>query len=187
MAYTKVTILEHLRVGTRIGTRDPLQRGGACQIPNPESRIPEASNRTWYRASVFRIKFYANENVGSGELESARAADAHLLVIGSRFRPSWPRLRLPATNRRDGVVDSGVCREEHRAAVCNRHDIGQSVDGGTLEQSSESNATGAGSAACPTPHHGPERLHLRQLPWRHRFQPAALTACAQFGAARAHA
>ena len=55
--------------------------------------------------------------------------------------------------------------------MCDRHDVGVSIDGGSLEKTTRTGgrrrrARGAGRRA--------EHLHLRQLSRRHRLQPAAL-------------
>ena len=63
-----------------------------------------------------KIKFYTNENVGSGELGSARAADAHLVVLADDSLVDHGRAavrrRRPARRRRR----SRVCDAQHRAA-----------------------------------------------------------------------
>ncbi len=69
--------------------------------------------------------------------------------------------------------------------MCDRHDIGLSVDGGTLERSARSNATGGLGGVPEALAVRAEHLHLRQLSRRHRLQPAAVRDAR--GAARAHA
>jgi DEAD/DEAH box helicase domain-containing protein len=82
-----------------------------------------------------KIKFYTNENVGSGELELPEQqmhTTSYWLTI-----PSDVLAKLPesAADKRDGVV--GLAFAMHNIApmllMCDRHDLGLSVDGVNLE------------------------------------------------------
>jgi DEAD/DEAH box helicase domain-containing protein len=82
-----------------------------------------------------KIRFYTNENVGSGELdlpEQQMHTTAYWLTL-----PSSVIVRLPygAADRRDGVV--GLAYAMHNIAplmlMCDQHDLGLSVDGISVE------------------------------------------------------
>ncbi len=77
-----------------------------------------------------KIKFYTNENVGSGELdlpEQQMHTTAYWLTIPSALMASLP---FAADDRRDGV--NGLAFAMRQVAqlllMCDRHDIGISVD-----------------------------------------------------------
>ena len=91
-----------------------------------------------------KIKFYTNENVGAGELslpEQQMHTTAYWLTI-----PRGVMTQLPhaADDRRDGVV--GLARAMRHVAqlllMCDRGDIGVSVDGGSLERTDRSSGRG---------------------------------------------
>ena len=120
-----------------------------------------------------KIKFYTNENVGSGELdlpEQQMHTSSYWLTIPAAVMGALP---FGGDDRRDGVVGLAFAMRNiaQLLLMCDRHDIGLSVDGGTLERSTRTRrarrrARGAGRGA--------EHLHLRQLSGRHRLQPAAV-------------
>ncbi len=91
-----------------------------------------------------KIKFYTNENVGSGELdlpEQQMHTSSYWLTIPASVMMSLP---FAGDDRRDGVVGLAFAMKNiaQLLLMCDRHDIGLSVDGGTLERSARSNATG---------------------------------------------
>ncbi len=91
-----------------------------------------------------KIKFYTNENVGSGELdlpEQQMHTSSYWLTIPAGVMSSLP---FAGDDRRDGVVGLAFAMKNiaQLLLMCDRHDIGLSVDGGTLERSARSNATG---------------------------------------------
>ncbi len=120
-----------------------------------------------------KIKFYTNENVGSGELdlpEQQMHTSWYWLTI-----PSAVMLALPFStdDRRDGVIGLAFAMRNiaQLLLMCDRHDIGLSIDGGTLERSTRTGGPGgipSGSGG------GSQHFHLRQLSRRHRIQQAAL-------------
>src|SRR5262245_18084453 len=84
-----------------------------------------------------KIKFYTNENVGSGELdlpEQQMHTSSYWLTI-----PSAVMLALPfaADDRRDGVVglEYAMRHIAQLLLMCDGHDVGLSIDGGSLERS----------------------------------------------------
>jgi DEAD/DEAH box helicase domain-containing protein len=91
-----------------------------------------------------KIKFYTNENVGSGELdlpEQQMHTSAYWLTI-----PSAVMLGLPfgGDDRRDGVIGLAFAMRNvaQLLLMCDRHDIGLSVDGGSLERSARTGGVG---------------------------------------------
>jgi DEAD/DEAH box helicase domain-containing protein len=82
-----------------------------------------------------KIKFYTNENVGSGELELPEQqmhTTSYWLTVSREMLAALP---YGTADRRDGVV--GLAYAMHNIAsillMCDRHDLGLSVDGVNLE------------------------------------------------------
>jgi len=82
-----------------------------------------------------KIKFYTNENVGSGELdlpEQQMHTSSYWLTIPA---PVMAALPYSTDDRRDGVVGLAFAMRHvaQLLLMCDGHDIGVSIDGGTLE------------------------------------------------------
>jgi DEAD/DEAH box helicase domain-containing protein len=103
-----------------------------------------------------KIKFYTNENVGSGELdlpEQQMHTTSYWLTIPSETMTSLP---FSAADRRDGVL--GLAHAMHNVAplllMCDGRDIGLSIDGLAVEGASKIGGTNRGAvgelAASPT-------------------------------------
>ena len=110
-----------------------------------------------------KIKFYTNENVGSGELdlpEQQMHTTAYWLTIPADVMGALP---YAADDRRDGVVGLSFAMRQiaQLLLMCDRHDIGISID------------RRAGRAEAGRSSYAAD-LHLRQLPGRHRLQRAAV-------------
>jgi DEAD/DEAH box helicase domain-containing protein len=82
-----------------------------------------------------KIKFYTNENVGSGELdlpEQQMHTTSYWLTVPAAVMQSLP---YAADDRRDGIV--GLSHAMHQIAqlllMCERHDIGISIDAGAQD------------------------------------------------------
>ena len=114
---------------------------------NVESPGDDAPERRWRshgevhvvsRVVGFKkIKFYTNENVGSGELdlpEQQMHTSSYWLTIPSAIMAALP---FGGDDRRDGVVGLAFAMRNiaQLLLMCDRHDIGLSVDGGTLDRS----------------------------------------------------
>ena len=170
ITYTKVTILDTF--DTDAGARDA---GSGVRndddeesaklriprpVPHPAPRIPVATVKRSHgevhvvsRVVGFKkIKFYTNENVGSGELdlpEQQMHTSSYWLTI-----PSWVMASLPygADDRRDGVIGLAFAMRNiaQLLLMCDRHDIGLSVDGGFLERSARTGGTGGVPDALAT-------------------------------------
>jgi DEAD/DEAH box helicase domain-containing protein len=94
-----------------------------------------------------KIKFYTNENVGSGELdlpEQQMHTTSYWVTIPSAVMAALP---FGAADRRDGVV--GLAYAMHNVAplllMCDRHDLGLSIDGASLEGGSRMGGVARGS------------------------------------------
>ena len=83
-----------------------------------------------------KIKFYTNENVGSGELdlpEQQMHTSSYWLTIPSGIMQSLP---FSSDDKRDGVVGLAFAMRNiaQLLLMCDGHDIGISVDGGSIER-----------------------------------------------------
>jgi DEAD/DEAH box helicase domain-containing protein len=145
ITYTKVTILDTFE--SECGTRDA---GCDDRIPRSESRIamPGRSHGEVHVVSRVvgfkKIKFYTNENVGSGELdlpEQQMQTSSYWLTIPAAVMGSLP---YGGDDRRDGVIGLAYAMRNiaQLLLMCDRHDIGLSVDGGSLERSTRTGGIG---------------------------------------------
>ena len=94
-----------------------------------------------------KIKFYTNENVGSGDLdlpELQMHTSSYWLTIPRGVMAGLP---FGGDDRRDGVVGLAFAMKNiaQLLLMCDGHDIGLSVDGGTLERSKRT----GGAAGTP--------------------------------------
>jgi DEAD/DEAH box helicase domain-containing protein len=92
-----------------------------------------------------KIKFYTNENIGSGELdlpEQQMHTSSYWLTIPSEAMASLP---FGTDDRRDGVIGLAFAMKNvaQLLLMCDSHDIGLSVDGGALERSARTGGVGA--------------------------------------------
>ena len=99
-----------------------------------------------------KIKFYTNENVGSGELdlpEQQMHTSSYWLTIPASVMSSLP---VAGDDRRDGVIGLAFAMKNiaQLLLMCDRHDIGLSVDGGTLERSKRTGGVGGVPDALAT-------------------------------------
>jgi DEAD/DEAH box helicase domain-containing protein len=126
ITYTKVTILETFASDDR--------------TPSLESRTPIRSHGEVHVVSRVvgfkKIKFYTNENVGSGELdlpEQQMHTTSYWLTIPSAIMAALP---FGGDDRRDGVVGLAFAMRNvaQLLLMCDRHDIGLSIDGGALDR-----------------------------------------------------
>ncbi len=155
ITYTKVTILDTFESGA--GTRDPGSEENPAEqpiprIPDPESRIPASGAfRSHGEVHVVsrvvgfkKIKFYTNENVGSGELdlpEQQMHTSSYWLTIPADMMSTLP---FAGDDRRDGVVGLAFAMKNiaQLLLMCDGHDIGLSVDGGSLDRTTRTGGTG---------------------------------------------
>ncbi len=131
----------------------PASSESEFRIPAPADRIP-AAKRSHGEVHVVsrvvgfkKIKFYTNENVGSGELdlpEQQMHTSSYWLTIATEVMSSLP---FATDDRRDGVVGLAFAMKHvaQLLLMCDGHDIGLSVDGGSLDRSTRT----AGMAGVP--------------------------------------
>ena len=85
-------------------------------------------------------------------------------------------LPFAGDDRRDGVVGLAFAMKHvaQLLLMCDGHDIGLSVDGGSLDRTTRTGGMGGVPEALAD---RSECVHLRQLSGRDRVQPAAVTRC----------
>ena len=153
ITYTKVTILDTFASQGATEGRMTVQaipdRG-----PEPEARGPELEAqglRSHGEVHVVsrvvgfkKIKFYTNENVGSGELdlpEQQMHTSSYWLTIPAAVMSGLP---FGGDDKRDGVVGLAFAMRQvaQLLLMCDGHDIGLSIDGGSLDRSTRTGGTG---------------------------------------------
>jgi DEAD/DEAH box helicase domain-containing protein len=119
ITYTQVTVLDTFESDdNRIGHGAPHAHGEVHVV----SRV----------VGFKKIKFYTNENVGSGELdlpEQQMHTTAYWLTIPAEVMGALP---FAPDDRRDGVVglSFAIGQIAQLLLMCDRHDIGISIDAG---------------------------------------------------------
>ncbi len=157
ITYTKVTILETFETGASSlqlpASSSRLPASSECS--SPESRVPSPGKNHGEVHVVSRvvgfkkIKFYTNENIGSGELdlpEQQMHTSSYWLTIPSSVMASLP---FGADDRRDGVVGLAFAMKNvaQLLLMCDGHDIGLSVDGGSPDRSMRTGGLGGAPEA----------------------------------------
>jgi len=142
ITYTKVTPLETFEVGdTRgAGSVDPAEGVGSSGSSGPPGVLTRTHGEVHVSSRVVgfkKIKFYTNENVGSGELdlpEQQMHTTAYWLTIPQAVMATLP---YATDDRRDGVVGLSFAMRQvaQLLLMCDRQDIGVSIGSG--EQSDE--------------------------------------------------
>ncbi len=155
ITHTKVTILDtfdgagRLALGPRSAAPDDDTEDAALPRLESANREPGTANRetrTENRAhgevhvvsrvvGFKKIKFYTNENVGSGELELPEQqmhTTSYWLTIPA---PVMAGLPFGTADRRDGVI--GLAHAMRNVAplllMCDQHDLGLAIDGLSVE------------------------------------------------------
>ena len=124
ITYTKVTVLDTFSTGGAT-THGPELAGAVIRS---HGEVHVVSRVVGFK----KIKFYTNENVGSGELdlpEQQMHTTAYWLTVPAAIMAQLPHA---ADDRRDGVVGLATAMR-HVASLllmCDRRDVGISVDGG---------------------------------------------------------
>jgi DEAD/DEAH box helicase domain-containing protein len=146
ITYTKVTILDTFSSdegGAVTGEPpDPAVVQGPDEVfppARPTALAPRSHGEVHVVSRVVgfkKIKFYTNENVGSGDLdlpEQQMHTSSYWLTIPSAVMHSLP---FGGDDRRDGVVGLAFAMRNiaQLLLMCDGHDIGLSVDGGTIER-----------------------------------------------------
>ena len=125
ITYTKVTVLETFESGA---------------TPASHGEVHVSSRVVGFK----KIKFYTNENVGSGELdlpEQQMHTTAYWLTVPKHVMAALP---YASDDRRDGVVGLSFAMRQvaQLLLMCDRQDIGISIGSG--EQGDETDLTRAG-------------------------------------------
>ncbi|CAN5868754.1 DEAD/DEAH box helicase [soil metagenome] len=150
ITYTKVTILD-----TFASEGAPVQLPEHADVPADPRSTPNGGRSHGEVHVVSRvvgfkkIKFYTNENIGSGELdlpEQQMHTSSYWLTIPSSLMQTLP---FGGDDRRDGVVGLAFAMKNiaQLLLMCDCHDIGLSVDGGSLDRSTRTHSTSSGRAA----------------------------------------
>ncbi len=139
ITYTKVTILDTFE-------SDGQERAGRSQ-----GEVHVVSRVVGFK----KIKFYTNENVGSGELdlpEQQMHTSSYWLTIPTAVMQSLP---FASDDKRDGVVGLAFAMRNiaQLLLMCDGHDIGISVDGGAIERQIRTGGAGAAPAAIAAEPH----------------------------------
>jgi DEAD/DEAH box helicase domain-containing protein len=134
ITYTKVTILD-----TFDAEPDVRRNHGEVHVV---SRV----------VGFKKIKFYTNENVGSGELdlpEQQMHTSAYWLSIPQGIMAALP---YASDDRRDGVLGLAFAMKNiaQLLLMCDGHDIGLSVDGGSLDRTTRTGGAAGAPAALST-------------------------------------
>jgi len=127
ITYTKVTVLEEF---------DHLRGAGTHGEVHVVSRV----------VGFKKIKFYTNENVGSGELdlpEQEMHTTAYWLTLPTVLVDSLP---FAGDDRRDGIVGLGCALRQvaQLLLMCDRHDLGLAIHG---DESRPAHPNASGPAA----------------------------------------
>ena len=161
ITYTKVTILDTFessglatqesRLAVEGMTLEPRERGGEVadseflEPGSPSPGAPRSHGEVHVVSRVVgfkKIKFYTNENVGSGELDLPQQqmhTSSYWLTIPAVLMASLP---FGGDDRRDGVVGLAFAMRDvaQLLLMCDGHDIGLSIDGGSVERPTRSGA-----------------------------------------------
>ena len=167
-AYVKRSRLRllHRRHHAHAGHHPRSVRADATAVSPITARC--TSCRAW--SGFKKIKFYTNENVGSGELdlpEQQMHTTSYWLEIPLDVLAALP---YATDDRRDGIFGLAFAMKQIATLLlmCDGHDLGLSINAGRTMRgrgSGRDRARGWRYAA---------HLHLRRLSWRHRLQRAAV-------------
>ena len=149
ITYTKVTILDQFAAQSAGPTAadaneapaDPQALQSPAHAVRSHGEVHVVSRVVGFK----KIKFYTNENIGSGELdlpEQQMHTTSYWLTIPARTVQALP---FGADDRRDGVVGLAFAMKNvgQLLLMCDRHDIGLSVDGGSLDRSPRTGGAGS--------------------------------------------
>jgi DEAD/DEAH box helicase domain-containing protein len=144
ITYTKVTILDTF--GSMAGADAPVD-GRSSSMPQTSVASHGEVHVVSRVVGFKKIKFYTNENVGSGELdlpEQQMHTSSYWITIPASVMASLP---YGGDDKRDGVIGLAFAMKNvaQLLLMCDGHDIGLSVDGGSLDRSTRT----GGAAGAP--------------------------------------
>ena len=136
ITYTKVTILDTFASEPAVE-----QHGGPpLTAARNHGEVHVVSRVVGFK----KIKFYTNENVGSGELdlpEQQMHTSSYWLTLPAALMNALP---FGGDDKRDGVVGLAFAMKNvaQLLLMCDSHDIGISVDGGSIERQARTGGAG---------------------------------------------
>jgi DEAD/DEAH box helicase domain-containing protein len=144
ITYTKVTILDTF--APEAGSRE--LEAGSVSAKRSHGEVHVVSRVVGFK----KIKFYTNENVGSGELdlpEQQMHTTSYWLTIPSAVMGALP---YGSDDRRDGVIGLAFAMRHvaQLLLMCDRHDVGVSIDGGSLDRKTRTGGMGGVPEALAT-------------------------------------
>jgi DEAD/DEAH box helicase domain-containing protein len=149
ITYTKVTILDTFASeGTTESTLSVLTSEDTSREQRATNRGGGKSHGEVHVVSRVvgfkKIKFYTNENVGSGELdlpEQQMHTSSYWLTVPSSVMGALP---FAGDDKRDGIVGLAFAMRHvaQLLLMCDGHDVGISVDGGSLDRSTRTGGAG---------------------------------------------
>jgi len=159
ITYTKVTILDTFASSEVGGARgvenaegepgsDESSSAVSSHLGPPASHLALRSHGEVHVVSRVvgfkKIKFYTNENIGSGELdlpEQQMHTTSYWVTIPSALMAALP---YGSDDRRDGVVGLAFAMRHvaQLLLMCDRHDVGVSIDGGSLDKRTRTGGMG---------------------------------------------
>jgi DEAD/DEAH box helicase domain-containing protein len=155
ITYTKVTILDTFASeGAPERALPELASGETDPTLTAGGRRSHGEVHVVSRVVGFKkIKFYTNENVGSGELdlpEQQMHTSSYWLTVPLAIMSALP---FAGDDRRDGVVGLAFAMRNiaQWLLMCDGHDIGLSVDGGSLDRSRTGGIGGVPEALASEP------------------------------------
>jgi DEAD/DEAH box helicase domain-containing protein len=140
ITYTRVTILDTFETWAQVSEVRGQESSAPHLAPGPRPLAPRSHGEVHVVSRVVgfkKIKFYTNENVGSGELdlpEQQMHTTAYWLTVPRDVMAALP---FASDDRRDGVVGLAWAMKHvaQLLLMCDGHDIGLSIDGGSLDGS----------------------------------------------------
>ena len=154
ITYTKVTVLETFAGGSTSQAQPSVPGSADTECDPADAAGTRAHGEVHVSSRVVgfkKIKFYTNENVGSGELdlpEQQMHTTAYWLTVPRAVMAALP---YAPDDRRDGVVGLSFAMRQvaQFLLMCDRQDIGISIGGG--QQAENTDATRGMAAAGPSP------------------------------------
>jgi DEAD/DEAH box helicase domain-containing protein len=144
ITYTKVTILDTFDSSATAGSEGRSAESGERSAAGGSARSHGEVHVVSRVVGFKKIKFYTNENIGSGELdlpEQQMHTSSYWLTVPSGIMAGLP---FGGDDRRDGVVGLAFAMKNiaQLLLMCDAHDIGLSVDGGSLDRTTRTGGIG---------------------------------------------
>jgi DEAD/DEAH box helicase domain-containing protein len=149
ITYTRVTILETFSSSGPVDAGEERPAEAAAAAPSGGTRSHGEVHVVSRVVGFKKIKFYTNENIGSGELdlpEQQMHTSSYWLTIPSAVMSALP---YGGDDKRDGVIGLAFAMRNvaQLLLMCDGHDIGLSVDGGALDRAARTGGAAGRPAA----------------------------------------